>query len=170
MLFIIGVSTLSGHDTAHHHLTWTTQHVSAAHCWTCVPWDMVTLLTRVVVSLDPLKQAWCSTSSDLIECYAMPVSAVCHWMCSPLDALRSRSVLGGQCVALTGRIHTCLICAVHHWTCWKDTRCCTTKVQSQSPTLSPCICSGTVAAFQRTGMWLACLNLSSQCSYVSFEQ
>ena len=125
----------------------------------------VVLLTRAV-SLDPLKQAWCSTSSDLIECYAMPVSAVCHWMCSLLDAMLSKAMLGGlHAVALTGRIRTCLICAVHHRTCWKDMRCCTTKVQSPLPTLSPCICSGAVAAFHRTGMWLACLSFSSQCSF-----
>ena len=108
---------------------------------------------------------------DRMLCDAKPtVNAVCHWMCSPLDAMLSRAMLGGlYVVALTGRIRTYL-CAVHHWTCWKDMRCCTTKVQSQSPTLSPCICSGAVASLPRTGMWLACLSFSSQCSYVSFEQ
>ena len=119
--YIVGVSTLTGHDTARHLTCWsTTQHVGTVHRWTCMPWDMVTLLTRVGVSLDPLKQTWCSTSSELIECYAMPVSAVCHWMCSLLDVMRSRAVLGGICVvALAGRIRTCLICAVHDRTCWK---------------------------------------------------
>ena len=52
----------------------------------------------------------------------------------------------GLCVvALTGRIHICLVCALHHWTCWKDMRCCTTKVQFLSSTLSSCICNGAVA-------------------------
>ena len=52
----------------------------------------------------------------------------------------------GLCVvALTGRIHICLVCALHHWTCWKDMRCCTTKVQFLLPTLSSCICNGAVA-------------------------
>ena len=48
-------------------------------------------------------------------------------------------------VALAGRTRTCFICAVHRWTCWKDMRCCTTKVKSLSSTLSPCICNGAVA-------------------------
>ena len=69
-------------------------------------------------------------------------------------------------VALTGRMRTCLICAVHHWTCRKDMRCCMIKVQFLSPTLSSCIFSGAVAALHRTGMWLVCLSVS----HVSFEQ
>ena len=73
-------------------LEYHTTHRGTVHRWTCMPWDMVTLLTRAV-SLNPLKQTWYSTSSDLIECYAMHVCAVCHWMCSLLDTMLSGAVL-----------------------------------------------------------------------------
>ena len=91
--------------------------------------------------------------------------------CMPLDVLTAGRAALKSCVGTA-------MCRCTHWEnthlprccALLDMRCCITKVQSQSSTLSQCICSGAVAAFHRTGMWLACLSFSSQRSYVSFEQ